>query len=277
LNKKITSIITYTVGGLGSGKTTSIDCALVRPFRQFLEDKKSIGKITYVLLFQGGVYPSHILGSFCYTHGNRLLFFPGLVQRNVRWANFKSFKNVEGIGSIDHVTLEEHNKSGHFTILEQGKKIDKKLWLPNFKTNDKTTYFWFGLSVMNIGVFEQTPEQYSVGLSYDVDDDKNITALIMEAVKSQKQQVLRLNKVYNKESYLHFEFLFGPKDLDISKLTLNLPPNVSISNPSQILTEGLPITAYPIEIEGIKGTLWITVVGNIGKISEKAIFSFSLN
>jgi len=68
---------------LTQGTSDSFFNPLARPLRRVLENG-IIGRITYTF-YQEPVKPIRTFGSFCYTPGERLLFFPGIVNRRLRW------------------------------------------------------------------------------------------------------------------------------------------------------------------------------------------------
>ena len=111
---------------LTQGTSDSFFNPLARPLRRVLENG-IIGRITYTF-YQEPVKPIRTFGSFCYTPGERLLFFPGIVNRRLRW-NSEGKKKVEKFNLpnntlIDHFSLEKELDKWHVTLLdEKAKKI----------------------------------------------------------------------------------------------------------------------------------------------------------
>jgi hypothetical protein len=80
-----TIVVTWkNEGGFGQGNSNDSLCALTRPYRQLFEEGKPVGKVNKLFL-KIGKQPSFIVGSLCFTPHGRILFYPGLVGRNVNW------------------------------------------------------------------------------------------------------------------------------------------------------------------------------------------------
>jgi hypothetical protein len=147
----------------GQGKIKSMSCALARPFKQLFEEGKPIGRINYIF-FKVNKWPSRVLGSLCLTQGQRLLFYPGLIERKVNWCFSKkeSFRSIKSTGFVDHLTLEKGSRKWHVTILEP--EGTKELRMPSYGTKEihKNTFFWFGLTIQDLSVLEITPEELTL-------------------------------------------------------------------------------------------------------------------
>jgi len=94
--------MTWEPAEFGKGKSKSMSCALARPYKKLFEEGKPIGRITHVF-FKTDKWPSRILGSLCFTRGERLLFFPGLIERKLDW--YYSDDGVKSYKSTGFITL----------------------------------------------------------------------------------------------------------------------------------------------------------------------------
>src|SRR5262249_39477265 len=92
----------------GAGESEDSQSAVARPYRRLVEDGVDPGNITYVILRSAPSSQSKILGTFCETSGQRLLFFPGGRIRRLN-SIFKreptaAAQAVDGI--VDHITFD---------------------------------------------------------------------------------------------------------------------------------------------------------------------------
>jgi hypothetical protein len=96
----------------GIGEFDDAQSAGARPYRRLVEDGVDPGNITYVLIRSAPSSQYKVLGTFCETPGQRLLFFPGGRIRRLN-SLFKrtptaAAQAVDGI--IDHITFETSNR-----------------------------------------------------------------------------------------------------------------------------------------------------------------------
>jgi hypothetical protein len=262
----------------GQGKVTSKSCALARPYRQLFEEGKPVGRINYVF-FMVNSWPSHILGSLCYTPGHRLLFYPDVMERQVNWSYSQDkFRNVRSTGYVDHITLEPDFKSLHLTILEPDGTKKDHLHSSKAKVVGKNTVFWFGLSMQDTSVLETTPEELTlIFTSAPGDSDRRIKTLL-EARENAVFHLTTLDDArelrLSKEEFLHFDFFVGPSNLEIKNLPCFVPIREPIvSGYSQALREGTPFRGHPVSLEGVDEKVWVIVSKHIGKVHDKAIFT----
>jgi len=275
-NKVLPRILNSVTGvKFGEGKSTSISCALARPYRELLENGKPIGKINYIF-FKVNKWPSHILGSLCFTPGHRILFFPGLVERKINWFySKKNFQSIKSIGFADHLTLEAGFRRWHITVLEDDGT--KKLLMPSFNTKriEGNALFWFGLTIQGPTVLETTPEELTLVFpSPPKDSDRRIT-LLLDARKNAIMHLTTLNRTsLSREEFLHFDFFIGPADLTLEKLPCNVPTQKPIVNDyRQAFKEGTHFRSHPVSLEGMTERIWVVASKHIGKVSDKAIFA----
>jgi hypothetical protein len=276
-SRGLLSRFSHSVGKrkFGQGQTSSMFCALARPYRQLIGEGKPVGRINYVF-FHVNEWPSHILGSLCFTPGQRLLFYPGLTERQVRWSYLQGeLKDIRSAGSVDHITLEKGYKSWHMTILESDGTKKDHMQSSKVKVIDKNMIFWFGLSLQDASALEITPEELSLTFpSPPRDSDRRIKELL-EARENALFHLTTLNaKTQSKNEFIHFDFFVGPPDL-IHEI---LPCFAPIRKPivfgySQTLKEGTPFRNHPVSLEGISKKVWIVTSKHIGQLSDRAIFT----
>ena len=109
----------------GVGEFEDAQSAVARPYRRLVEDGVDPGNIAYVLIRSAPSNRYKMLGTFCETSGQRLLFFPGGRIRRLN-SLFKrkptaAAQAVDGI--VDHITFETSNRKSHVTeVLSNGKR-----------------------------------------------------------------------------------------------------------------------------------------------------------
>lgn len=107
---------------IGQGRSRGVSNALVRPYRVLINKQKKVGRVAYVF-YQESSKCFRIFGSFCYSSGGRLLFFPGVEKKKLLWDSL-DLKRPMPSQDLDHFTLEADWKNWHITTLEkkQGKR-----------------------------------------------------------------------------------------------------------------------------------------------------------
>lgn len=264
---------------IGKGKSKSMSCALARPYKKLFEEGKPIGRITHVF-FKTEKWPSRILGSLCFTPGQRLLFFPGLIERKLNW-NYSEdgFKHFKSTGFIDHITLDKGFQNVHVTILEPDGTKSPHLRSFESKEIKKNTLFWFGLCIQDPSFLEVTPEELSLTFLSSSKDSKRRGALMMEASERAIRYITTLNgessNALSKGEFICFDFFITPSDFSES-----LPCFVPTQKPivfgyAPAFKEGTHLRVHPVSLEGLKEKILVVVSKHIGKISDKAIMTFS--
>ncbi len=259
----------------GQGKSTSISCALARPYRQLIEEGKPIGRINYVFFRIGG-QPSHILGTLCFTPGKRLLFYPGLIERKANWSFSKNtFQSIKSTGFVDHITIEPGFRSWHMTILEPDGT--KKSHLRSLKTKmiKDDIVFWFGLTIQGPHILETTPEELSMTFSSPPQDSDRRAKLLIDARKDAIFHLTTLDHMnLNIGEFLHFDFFIGPSTLSTEELPCFVPIHKPIVDGyAQAFKEGTHLRFHPVALEGIPQKIWVVVSKHIGHPSDRAIFT----
>ena len=255
-------------------KVNSIECALARPFYQLFSEGKPVGKVNYIF-YLGDNPPSKILGSLCLTPEGRILFFPGVVERNVNWFQPKQGgqQSIKSTGFVDHFTLEKDRKSWHFTILEANRKKVKEL--PSFKPLllSKDVLFWFGLSIQNPRFLETTPVILESVFSCPSSDSVRRLNAYEDAIKKAVYHGVNLPSRDLKETqFIHFGFYLTLKNISITKLIPQGPTEKPIvSDFSQILNGKTEYRACPVTLEGLKEKIWVVVSKYNGILADKVI------
>ena len=81
------------------------DSALVRPFHKAMHDQKPVGAINYIFYEEGKNY--FILGRLVYSPGNKIIFFPGIVDtRLIRSVEEGEILSKGILHNVDHLSLE---------------------------------------------------------------------------------------------------------------------------------------------------------------------------
>lgn len=259
---------------IGKGKSESISSGLARPYRQLAEEGRPVGTTNFVL-FKGNEWPSHVLGSLCFSApGHRLLFFPGLTERAVNWAlSGDAFRNLQHIGFLDHLTLEKGFRKWHATIFKPDRT--QKIRLQSFPTKEvaKGTRFWFGLTIQDANVLETTPEELTVSFPCPPRDTMRRGEEIMRSIKGAIRHVLTLNSMsLNKGEFVHFDFFIGPSSLTPETLPCFAPMNEPlVYGYAKPFKDGWHLRAHPVSLEGITEKIWIVVSKHVGSLHGKAL------
>jgi len=260
----------------GKGKTSSMSCALARPYKRIFEEGKPIGRINHVF-FKANEWPSHIVGSLCLTPGQRLLFYPGLIERKVNWhySGKEGFASIKSTGFVDHFTFDRGFRRWHLSILESDGT--KKLRLPSYKTKEvsEDTLFWFGITIQDHGCLEITPEEVTLTFPSPPSDSIRRSDLMLKAREGAVFHLVTLNKMpLNKGEFLHFDFFIGPSDLSTEKIPCFVPRQEPIIyGYAQAFKEGTYFRGHPVSLEGIAEKIWVVVSKHIGKVSDKAVIT----
>jgi hypothetical protein len=143
----------------GAGEFEDSQSAVARPYRKLVEDGDDPGNITYVILRSASSSQSKMLGTFCETSGQRLLFFPGGRIRRLH-SIFKreptaAAQAVDGI--VDHITFETSNRKSHVTeVLSNGKR---RVVLPLSRRREvgQALYARFGITLRSVAVLDSIP------------------------------------------------------------------------------------------------------------------------
>ena len=264
---------------LTQGTSDSFFNPLVRPLRRVLENGV-IGRITYVL-YQELNKPLRTFGAFCYTPGERLLFFPGIVKRSLRW-NSEGKQKIEKFNLptdtlIDHFSLEKELDKWHITLLDING--EKKYPLRKYKTRryQDNSLFWFGLSVKSPYVLDPTPrESQFIFPSPETDSERRI----QDIIKARDGAIFSLISLpdgltLNVDEYLHFEVLVT-KDkrggIDLPQF-INFPTTPPGLESSVEMETQLTVRTHPVRLQGFPGSVFIVVAKHKGILSNEAVIT----
>jgi hypothetical protein len=268
----------------GSGTSSNPTSALVRPFRLLLDEGKPIGTINYVL-FKGKTL--RVLGTFNFTPGKRLLFFPGLIGRKPRWFTKGSFvKSANETEIIDHLTLEPDLRSYHTTVL--GPSSSRSV-LTSYRTINvkKNLTYWFGLSLQNEEMLEICPEEMVFRFMSPPQDTHRRANVVLESRRGAK---FHITSLYPKsefvDCYLHFDFIVDQSRFAASILTRfpelaslhGLPsgPTTAPTSPPLLkarvpIPSHAPVRGHPVSIPNFSGIVWVISFIHPGELSEQIL------
>ena len=139
---------------LGKNKSIREDSPLVKPFKHILLEGRPTKKIAFTFYAENGDY--RIIGAFCYTHGKRILFFPGLILSRVKHSP-DNREMLHEMHRIDHFSVEDNVINWHVTL--EGKKAKNHKY-PTLKTKmiSKGIFLWFVMGIPNLQIMEPMPE-----------------------------------------------------------------------------------------------------------------------
>jgi hypothetical protein len=260
-------------------KVNSKDCALARPFYWLFIKGQVPGTVNYIFYMNDNL-PLKVLGSVCLTPRKRILFFPGVIERNVNWLKSKQSEqqSIKSTGFVDHLTLEENRNISHITLLDENhEKVNKnKGGLSSFKprliSND--ILYWFGLSVKNLAFLETTPATLEFAFPCPSSDSLRRARAHEYAIKKAKNHIVQLpsNGILKQTQFIHFDFYIAPKNISMKEFDLDPPTEMPIvSNFSQILNEKIEYRACPVALEGLKERIWVLVSKYNGILADKVI------
>jgi hypothetical protein len=248
------------------------DSALVRPFHKALQDGKPVGKINYIFYEEGKDY--FILGSFVYSPGNKIIFFPGIIDtRLIRSVEEGEILSKGILHNVDHISLESNLRVYHMTLKQ--KKIDgSKYPRKNTHPVKDDIFLWFSMGIRNNKVLEKAPKTQEIKLKWnDYAELKRKFRFIDESRGNANFNVTCVNDQPEENYYINFEFFvspsFHPKDAptDIGIYHVGLSYSTKPDTRPKIMTR-----LHSIDLGGFSGSLWIRVSKIIGKLKEDAIF-----
>jgi len=253
----------------GFGENISIDSALGRPFQKLVESSKLPGKMTYVF-HTADEKQFHVLGSFSITPGNKILFFPGLIDRKID--TYKNEKITLQKNIIDHFTLINNHKKWHITV-SQKTRSDKKI--PSFKTKkiDENNRAWFVLRVRDITDLELMPKKQKIQLYGDVNRLKKIESFIQDSRNDAVYQSTKLeDDSILTDFFWQFEvFVSLSKNKDehpITPVTIRKMPGTTINDTRTQATA----RTHQVILKEFNGSIFIRVSKILGTITTPSVF-----
>lgn len=248
------------------------DSALVRPFHKALHDKKPVGKINYVFYEEGKDY--FILGSFVYSPGNKIIFFPGVIDTRLINSTIEGEILSKGIlHNVDHISLESSLRVYHWT-LKQKKTDNSKYPKENTLPVKDDIFLWFSMGLRNTSVLEKAPKTQEIKLKgKDYAELKWKVRFIDESRGNSTFHVTCVNGQPEEDYYINFELFVSPTShpqdapADIGIYHVGLAYNMKPDTRSEIMTR-----LHNIDLKGFSGSLWIRVSKIIGKLQQDAVF-----
>lgn len=272
MNNEITLNLEQVLIDAELGESTSLDSALARPFRVLTEKGKKVGRMNHIFFTTGG--HSYIFGTLCNSSGGRLLFFPGLSGRKVKWDS--TVQSVTNEGMLDHITLEPKLKNWHLTIFVNGKKDKNHLPNRNIVKIQRGLYYWFGMSLEKHTLLEKAMVKHSFSFNIPKGKEDFYSSIINRSKKGAVfHDLLLLDENVKDNEFIHFDVLvdkrFFPR---FRKLPHNLahvpykPPALKIE---EVVPANFPIRAHPVKLPGFRGQILILVSKHKGKLSEEVL------
>ena len=248
--------------------------ALFRPLRQLAEEGKPIGTINYI--FYKEKVAHYVLGSLCYSPGGRVLFYPGIRDRVVRWVTKQGESPPVSVKDIliDHLTLDGNLKRGHITArtINDKSKIPKKV--SNFATKKITddAIFWFAMSIKNASILERMVKRATLSFTSLASDTDRRADEVIKAREGAIFHIVRLAKDVGITTgeFLHFRFFLGGDDYKSFKHFWALPkPHIQ----GLVYERHIPIRTHPMSIVNLPYKVWVLVSKHGGELSNDAIFT----
>jgi hypothetical protein len=268
----------------------ALSSAIGRPFKRLFDTGSPIGRINY-LFFRPPGGQLRTLGALCHTPGERVLFYPALVTRQVSWYTADSEKTelvTRPNESLDHITLEPDFETWHATILTaQGTKETR---IPTRRTRqiDKCLIFWFALSVKSPSILEATPKTVTLGpfRAPSTDSTRRATSLI----DARKDAVFRTIELHEEQpipnnQFTTFEFYIDRSNrirLWLRHLLLGrwgrstpilFPIAVPAAQESPKAVLPLPYRSHDVGVPEFRGCFTISVYRTAGILTGGAILS----
>jgi hypothetical protein len=172
----------------GVGEFEDSQSAVARPYRRLVEDGIDPGNITYVLIRSAPSSQYKVLGTFCETSGQRLLFFPrGRIRRLTSLFKRKPAAAAQAVdGIVDHITFETSNRKSHVTEVLSNSKRRVVLNLSQRREVGQALYAWFGITLRSVAVLDSIPGKLWFSAECPVSDVDRRLALFHKACKASR-------------------------------------------------------------------------------------------
>lgn len=252
---------------MGNGGSISEDSALVRPFKKILRDGKPVGKIYYIFYKEKEEY--YVLGSLAYS-SERLIFFPGHVDRRMTWAGDRSVLGAGILQHFDHLTLESNLRTYHLTVLEketQGIKYKRM----NTKFVSKDMILWFVMGVQSADKLEAAPTTQTLRLRWHNPADLNRRYKIIEDARGGVFPVTEAPGDLEAPYFLNFEFFVSRTPSPRAELRSRLFHAGVLEDEPMETRENAPSRANFIKSQGFSGIIWIRASKIKGALESHAV------
>jgi len=257
---------------LGSGILYSESSALLRCLRVLHRRGQHPGQLSY-LIYRTYEDRDYVLGTLCHARSGRLIFFPGLQERDPLWWTSGVPGRLQQGAITDHITIEADRKNGHVKFVkDSGNEAGR---LPSFTpvSPAKGVLYLFGLSITGEKVLESVPSRFS--LDFSEQGGKDLVRFLEEAFRGATHFILTLptGQTLGPGKFLHFDFLLAEPGFENSAKFYNPPtaPPVldeHVEPPSEAL-----VRANPIQIRGLRETVCIGVSQQTGTLTSPAIIT----
>jgi len=257
---------------LGSGILYSGSSALLRCLRVLHRRGQHPGQLCY-LIYRTYDHRDYVLGTLCHAKSGRLIFFPGLQERDALWWTSGTKGQLEQGAITDHITIEADRKSGHVKFLEaSGSEAGR---LPNFTpvSPAKGVLYLFGLSIRGEGVLESVPNQFS--LDFPEHEGKDLVRFLEEAFRGATHFIVTLpsGETLDADKFLHFDFLLARPGFENSAKLYNPPTAPPVLREDVEPSSEALVRANPIQIRGLRETVRIGVSQQTGTLTSPAIIT----
>ena len=244
----------------GKGILKNSNSALIRPYKHYLEDKTKLGLIKYVLIHEDDDY--YVLGTFVRTSIGRILFFPGLINREVQKSigngyNKKTKEDVDTLGQkVDHHTLKPNLKSCHLKF--DNRNIEFKNQQTSKITN--SLFLWTHYQISSFKEFELLPEFMKISLKIPSNPLELVS--ILPDIRDSRDNVIDVIKFTEKSDhpfFLTLQIFVSPnreQNLDGILARIEDSPSFVVVPKKQ---DRVNAKLKKITLDGFDGCIWVVV------------------
>ena len=199
----------------GKGKSSDEQQPIIHPTLDLFEQGLPPGHFTLAFSDVAGP-PWRIIGGLCQTVGKRILYLPGLTNKEYRSTStiLPTVKDTPQTMLIDHVTLESDLQSWQISL--QNKDILPRL--PRQRTREITENLlhWFDLYLRNPSVLEQVPESLTCRFAVPGGDSERRIDTYIDSREGSEFHLISINKqdTYRAGTYLALRFLISPVKIE---------------------------------------------------------------
>jgi hypothetical protein len=267
-----------------SGINKEIDSALFRPLRVLTNEGKPIGHYQY--LFFHNKQRIHncksnflVLGSFVYSTGKQILFFPGILGRHFTIYNSDGTieRKEENLNKIDHISLEPSQKRWHVTYYDEEVNKKHEQRFPVNKIDEQITH-WFSMSIKDINKFEILKGKNEISFQCSENDSKRRLNEHTNAIKNAIHNIIEILDARSvvDPSFIHFDFFVREKKDEKYSVPGVCFARQSLLGDQYLLPNGpVPVRTHRIQLEGFTGDIIISGTLMSGPLSDDVILTFA--
>lgn len=253
------------------GETNSDSISLLRPLRQVAKGHP-VGDIACIL-FQQGTTVYHF-GALCYSPGLRLLFFPGLTHRTMKWgyARGQNISIPDPNIVVDHITLDKGFIRGHVTSTPSDGKIYRQKYKTLVVHGD--ALFWFAISVKSPNLLESVYSRVKFTFSSPCRDAERRRQEVQQVGDHAAYSLVSLpeNARIGTDEFLHFQFFLTESDFaSVGQNCLILPDSPAVHG-HQYRVQNL-VRIHPVTVHGLHKKMWLVVSKHTGALASDAIIT----